>query len=159
VLKNKKDGGLASFRPISIFSESSMSFWVVSFEKLNYTIINIFFFFFWGRQRIIKRIICFRYLRKKLKWLWSLYYVCMYVLHLYPALSQKRSNDGRVCYDLHYLENEGNAKENRWVLISFLKTGRLVVERIRAWRRFQVCGALLAKDLISSFPFVANGLE
>jgi hypothetical protein len=41
------------------------------------------------------------------------YNVCMYVLHLYPALSQKRSNDGRVCYDLHYLQNEGNAKENR----------------------------------------------
>jgi hypothetical protein len=40
-------------------------------------------------------------------------YVCMYVLNFYPALSQKRSNDGRVCYDLHYLQNEGNAKENR----------------------------------------------
>jgi hypothetical protein len=36
--------------------------------------------------------------------------IVLYVLNLYLALSQKRSNDGRVCYDLHYLQNEGNAK-------------------------------------------------
>ena len=39
--------------------------------------------------------------------------MCVCIAFVSRTFTKIRSNDGKEYYDLHYLQNEGNAKENR----------------------------------------------